>query len=59
MGGPIRRDLLAMLKVCEALRDHTKDLMKANARSWTAGDENVSPCRSAIDQEVNPVGRRL
>ncbi|MBM0108605.1 plasmid mobilization relaxosome protein MobC [Steroidobacter sp. S1-65] len=42
-GGPTRGDLLAILKVCEALRDHTKDLMKANARSWTRGDENVSP----------------
>jgi predicted DNA-binding ribbon-helix-helix protein len=34
MAGPTRGDLLAILKVCEALRDHTKDLMKANARSW-------------------------
>jgi hypothetical protein len=41
--GPTRGDLLAILKVCEALRDHTKDLMKANARSWKAGDEILSP----------------
>jgi hypothetical protein len=34
MAGPTRGDLLAILKVCEALRDHTKHLMTANARSW-------------------------
>ena len=27
----------AMLKVCEALRDHTKSLVKANAASWASG----------------------
>jgi hypothetical protein len=27
----------AILKVCEALRDHTKNLIKANAASWTSG----------------------
>jgi Bacterial mobilisation protein (MobC). len=37
-GGPARGDLLAILKLCEALRDHAKDLMKANARSWRTGD---------------------
>ncbi len=27
----------AMLKICEALRDHTKDLVKANTASWASG----------------------
>jgi hypothetical protein len=27
----------AMLKICEALRDHTKDLIKANTTSWASG----------------------
>lgn len=27
----------AILKICEALRDHTKRLIKANAASWTSG----------------------
>lgn len=38
VGGPTRSDLLAILNVCKALLDHTKDLMKANARSWRTGD---------------------
>jgi hypothetical protein len=42
-GGPTRGDLLAILKACEALRVHTKDLVKVNARSWRTGDETVSP----------------
>lgn len=41
-GGPTRGDLLAILKACEALRVHTKELVKANARSWRTGDEAVS-----------------
>ena len=27
----------AILKICEALRDHTKNLIKANAASWASG----------------------
>ena len=27
----------AILKICGALRDHTKDLIKANSASWTSG----------------------
>jgi hypothetical protein len=27
----------AILKICEALRDHTKGLIKANAVSWSSG----------------------
>jgi len=26
-----------ILKICEALRDHTKSLIKANAASWASG----------------------
>jgi hypothetical protein len=33
----------AILKVCEALRDHTKNLIKANTASWATGyDKNAS-----------------
>lgn len=34
---PRRGDVLAMLKVCEALRDHVKALLKENAVSWKVG----------------------
>ena len=39
--GPGREELRMMLKVCEAMRDHTKDLIKANARAWRVGHETV------------------
>jgi predicted DNA-binding protein len=32
-----REDFRAMLKVCEALRDNTKALLKANLTSWESG----------------------
>jgi predicted HicB family RNase H-like nuclease len=35
--GSAREDLRAMLKVCEALRDNTKALLKANLASWESG----------------------
>lgn len=35
--GPSREDLRAVLKVCEALRDHTKALIKTNTVSWETG----------------------
>jgi hypothetical protein len=34
---PGRDDLQAMLKVCEALRDHVKGLLMANLKSWRQG----------------------
>ncbi|MGD9842224.1 MAG: hypothetical protein AB7F79_02725 [Steroidobacteraceae bacterium] len=37
---PGQSDLLGMLKVCGALRDHVKSLIKANLRSWESGDGN-------------------
>jgi Bacterial mobilisation protein (MobC) len=37
VSGPSREDLRAILKVCEALRDHTKALIKANTISWVTG----------------------
>lgn len=37
--GPSRADLFAMLKVCEAMRDHVKGLLKANLRSWNVGHD--------------------
>ncbi len=35
--GSAREDFRAMLKVCEALRDSTKALLKANLASWESG----------------------
>ena len=34
---PGRDDLKAMLRICEALRDHVKGLLVANLRSWEQG----------------------
>jgi hypothetical protein len=35
--GPAREDLRAMLKVCEALRDNVKGLIRANVNAWEIG----------------------
>jgi hypothetical protein len=35
--GPMRDDLRAFLKVCGAMRDNVKGLIKANVNSWEAG----------------------
>ena len=35
--GSAREDFRAMLKVCEALRDNTKSLLKSNLTSWESG----------------------
>lgn len=35
--GPGREELRAILKVCEALRDHTKGLIRTNTASWESG----------------------
>jgi Bacterial mobilisation protein (MobC) len=32
-----RDEFRAVLKICEALRDHTKKLIKANTASWASG----------------------
>lgn len=37
VSGPSREDLRALLKACEALRAHVKDLLKANLTSWAVG----------------------
>ena len=34
---PSRDDVRAMLRVCEALRDHVKELLRANLKSWDQG----------------------
>ena len=44
-----------MLKICEALRDNTKALLKANETSWETGHvrsgplgfEKASPCSTS------------
>lgn len=35
--GSVREEFRAMLKICEALRDNTKSLLKANLTSWESG----------------------
>ena len=35
--GPAWEDFRAMLKICEALRDNTKALLKANETTWSTG----------------------
>jgi hypothetical protein len=35
--GAVREDLKAMLRVCGGLRDHVKELLLANVRSWGQG----------------------
>ena len=37
VGGVGHDEFRAILKICGALRDHTKDLIKANSASWTSG----------------------
>ena len=38
MPGSAREEFRAMLKVCEALRENTKALLKANVTSWESGN---------------------
>jgi hypothetical protein len=38
---PGRQEVMAMLKVAEALRDHIKVIMKANQASWRGNDETA------------------
>lgn len=35
--GPMKEDLRSLLKVCEALRNHVKNVIKANLSSWAVG----------------------
>ena len=37
VAGPSGQDLHALLKACSALRDHVKELIKANIASWETG----------------------
>jgi hypothetical protein len=36
--GPGREDLRSMLKICEAMREHIKALVRTNVASWESGD---------------------
>jgi hypothetical protein len=38
-----RIDVMAMIRICEALRDHVKALLKANAVSWKVGHAEPHP----------------
>ena len=37
VNGPTGQDLRALLRACEALRDHVKGLIRANDASWESG----------------------
>jgi Bacterial mobilisation protein (MobC) len=37
----VREELRAMLKICEALRDNSKSLLKANEISWQTGEPHA------------------
>ena len=39
--GSAREEFRAMLKICEALRDNTKALLKANEISWQTGESHA------------------
>jgi hypothetical protein len=39
--GTVREEFRAMLKICEALRDNTKSLLKANEISWHSGESHA------------------
>jgi len=41
--GRPQADVMAMIRVCEALRDHVKALLKANAASWRIGHVEPHP----------------
>jgi len=43
VAGAGRGEFEAILKICEALRDHTKDLIKSNAASWACEYVEISP----------------
>lgn len=38
-----RVEFMAMMKICSALRDHVKELLKATAVSWRVGHETSRP----------------
>lgn len=40
--GPSREDLRALLRACEGLRDHVRQLLEANLRSWETGHAETS-----------------
>jgi hypothetical protein len=39
--GSVKEEFRAMLKICEALRDNTKALLKANEISWQTGESHA------------------
>ena len=41
--GPRREDVVSMLRVCTALRDHFKAALLANLRSWQVGHDSPEP----------------
>ena len=41
--GTVREEFRAMLRICEALRENTKALLKANLRSWSVGHSEEDP----------------
>ena len=43
VAGPRREEVMTMLRICEALRDHFKAMLTANARSWEVGHAPPRP----------------
>ena len=41
VSGPSRNGFVALLKICEALRDHVKGLLRANLATWRQGYEET------------------
>lgn len=39
--GPSREELRALLRACEGLRDHVRQLLQANVRSWSTGHDET------------------
>jgi Mobilization protein NikA len=44
LGGPSSQELLALLRACAGLRDHVKNLIRANIASWETGHAETSDC---------------
>lgn len=42
VGGPSKEDLKAILRACEALRDHVRGLVAANLKAWEVGYAEAS-----------------
>src|SRR3984893_10700897 len=51
VSGPTGQDLRALLRACEALRDHVKGLIRANGASWESGYAQTCPQPSRASRD--------